>query len=287
MNVIDLHVHSNCSDGTLSPAELAAYALKKKLAAIALTDHDTIDGLEELFSAANGTGLEVISGIEFSTEFHGKDVHIVGLDFDYKLPEFCRQLTCFQNSRDIRNEKMIQLLRKEGIDITWEAMETEYPDAVWTRAHFGKFLLEHGYVKEISEAFSRYLGDDACCFIPREKVTPAQAVRLIRLAGGIPILAHPMLYHLDEASMDELITGLKKEGLIGIEALYSTYSAEDEAHVRMLAERHGLCLSGGSDFHGSTKPNIDLGVGKGNLKVPYTFLEELRMACCREQEAKG
>lgn len=278
MKYIDLHTHSNCSDGTLSPAELVQYALKKKLAAIALTDHDTIGGLAELFSAADGTSLEVIPGIEFSTEFHGKDVHIVGLDFDYQLPEFCRQLTRFQNSRDIRNEKMIRLLREEGIDITWEAMETEYPDSVWTRAHFGKFLLEHGYVKEISEAFSRYLGDDGCCFIPREKVTPAQAVRLIRLAGGIPILAHPVLYHMDEDSMDELISSLKEEGLIGIEALYSTYSPKDEAHVRMLAKKHGLCLSGGSDFHGSTKPSIDLGVGKGRLKVPYTFLEKLRAA---------
>ena len=259
MNNIDLHVHSNCSDGTFTPAGLVSYALKKNLAAIALTDHDTIDGLSELCSAAAQTSLEVVSGIEFSTEFHGKDVHIVGLDFDYQMPEFLEQLTRFQNSRDIRNQKMIQLLQEEGSDITWEAMKAEYPDAVWTRAHFGKYLLER-------------------CFVPREKVTPVQAVRLIRLAGGIPILAHPMLYHLDDASMDELITSLKKEGLIGIEALYSTYSAEDEAHVRMLAKKYDLVLSGGSDFHGSVKPDIDLGSGRGNLEVPYEFLTNLKAA---------
>lgn len=273
---IDLHVHSNCSDGTFTPTELVDYALKKKLAAIALTDHDTIDGLPEIFAAAEGSGLEVIGGIEFSTEFHGKDVHIVGLDFDYRMPEFCRQLTRFQNSRDIRNEKMISRLREEGIDITWEAMMQEYPDAVWTRAHFGKFLLEHGYVSEIKEAFSRYLADDACCFIPREKVTPVQAVELIRLANGIPVLAHPMLYHLDDASMDELIESLKAVGLTGIEGFYSTYSRADEEHVRRLADRHQLLLSGGSDFHGSTKPDIDLGTGKGNLKIPYELLTKLR-----------
>lgn len=278
MNNIDLHVHSNCSDGTFTPAGLVSYALKKNLAAIALTDHDTIDGLSELCSAAAQTSLEVVSGIEFSTEFHGKDVHIVGLDFDYQMPEFLEQLTRFQNSRDIRNQKMIQLLREEGSDITWEAMKAEYPDAVWTRAHFGKYLLEHGFVSDIKEAFSRYLADDARCFVPREKVTPVQAVRLIRLAGGIPILAHPMLYHLDDASMDELITSLKKEGLIGIEALYSTYSAEDEAHVRMLAKKYDLVLSGGSDFHGSVKPDIDLGSGRGNLEVPYEFLTNLKAA---------
>lgn len=273
---IDLHVHSNCSDGTFTPTELVDYALKKKLAAIALTDHDTIDGLPEIFAAAEGSGLEVIGGIEFSTEFHGKDVHIVGLDFDYRMPEFCRQLTRFQNSRDIRNEKMISRLREEGIDITWEAMMQEYPDAVWTRAHFGKFLLEHGYVSDIKEAFSRYLADDACCFIPREKVTPVQAVELIRLANGIPVLAHPMLYHLDDASMDELIESLKAVGLTGIEGFYSTYSRADEEHVRRLADRHQLLLSGGSDFHGSTKPDIDLGTGKGNLKIPYELLTKLR-----------
>ena len=277
---IDLHVHSNCSDGTFTPTELVDYALKKKLAAIALTDHDTIDGLPEIFAAAEGSGLEVIGGIEFSTEFHGKDVHIVVLDFDYRMPEFCRQLTRFQNSRDIRNEKMISRLREEGIDITWEAMMQEYPDAVWTRAHFGKFLLEHGYVPDIKEAFSRYLADDACCFIPREKVTPVQAVELIRLANGIPVLAHPMLYHLDDASMDELIESLKAVGLTGIEGFYSTYSRADEEYVRMMADRHQLLLSGGSDFHGSTKPDIDLGTGKGNLKIPYELLTKLR-------EAKG
>lgn len=278
MRYIDLHVHSSCSDGTLSPSELVRYALKKKLAAIALTDHDTIDGLAELFSSAEGTGLEVVAGIEFSTEFHGKDVHIVGLDFDYQMPEFCRQLTRFQNSRDLRNEKMIQRLREEGSDITWEAMEREYPDAVWTRAHFGKYLLAHGFVSDIKEAFSKYLGDDGSCFIPREKVTPVQAVELIRLAGGIPVLAHPMLYHMDDASMDELIVGMKEVGLIGIEALYSTYSKEEEEHVYRLAEKHGLVLSGGSDYHGSTKPDIDLGSGRGNLRVPYEFLTRLRDA---------
>lgn len=278
MKYVDLHVHSNCSDGTLSPSELVEYALKKNLAAIALTDHDTIDGLPELFAAAEGTDLEVIAGIEFSTQFHGIDVHVVGLDFDYKLPEFCRQLTRFQNSRDIRNEKMIKLLQEQGSDITWEAMEREYPDAVWTRAHFGKYLLEHGFVSDIKEAFSRYLGDGCCCFIPREKVTPIQAVELIRLAGGIPILAHPMLYHLDDASMDELIVSMKEVGLIGIEALYSTYTNEEEEHVYMLAEKHNLVLSGGSDYHGSTKPDIDLGCGRGNLQVPYDFLTRLRAA---------
>lgn len=278
MKYVDLHVHSNCSDGTLSPSELVEYALKKNLVAIALTDHDTIDGLPELFAAAEGTDLEVIAGIEFSTQFHGIDVHVVGLDFDYKLPEFCRQLTRFQNSRDIRNEKMIKLLQEQGSDITWEAMEREYPDAVWTRAHFGKYLLEHGFVSDIKEAFSRYLGDGCCCFIPREKVTPIQAVELIRLAGGIPILAHPMLYHLDDASMDELIVSMKEVGLIGIEALYSTYTNEEEEHVYMLAEKHNLILSGGSDYHGSTKPDIDLGSGRGNLQVPYDFLTRLRAA---------
>ncbi len=287
MKYIDLHVHSSCSDGTMTPAELVSYACKKKLTAIALTDHDTIDGLPELFRAAEGTGLEVISGIEFSTQFRGRDVHVVGLDFDYQMPQFATELVRFQNSRDTRNEKMIGLLREHGIDITWDDMVREYPDAVWTRAHFGKFLLEHGYVKEISEAFSKYLGDDAPCFIPREKVTPVQAVELILLGGGIPVLAHPMLYNLDDDAMEELILEMKAAGLIGIEAFYSTYSHKEEKHVKKLAEKHGLLLSGGSDFHGSTKPAIDLGVGHGNLRIPYSLLPALREARDKRSNRNG
>lgn len=278
MKYIDLHTHSNCSDGSYTPSELIAYAVKKNLSAIALTDHDTVEGLDEAFEAANGTGLEVIAGIEFSTEYHGKDIHIVGLDFNYKDPMFCTRLKLFQDSRDIRNRKMIEKLAEHGVDISWEKMDEAFGDAVWTRAHFARYLMEHGYVRSLEEAFEAYVGESCPCFVPREKVTPAQAVRLIRQVSGIPVLAHPLQYHLPESDMNAMLTELKNAGLLGIEVLYSTHTLMDEEYVRHLAQRHHLCFSGGSDFHGKNKPTIDLGTGKGNLKIPYELLTALREA---------
>lgn len=273
---IDLHVHSNCSDGTLTPSELVDYALQKNLAAFALTDHDTTAGLADAFKAAAGTSLEVIPGIEFSTEYHGKDIHIVGIDIDYNGAEFNRQLAIFRDSRNIRNEKMIQRLKNGGIDISIRQMQETFGDSVWTRAHFARYLFEHGYVKEMPDAFRYYVGEHCPYFVPREKVTPVQAVNLIYRTGGIPILAHPMLYHLEADDMDELLNSLKKAGLMGIEALYSTHSAPDESLVRCLAKAHDLLISGGSDFHGSNKPDIDLGTGRQNLNIPYEVLKNLR-----------
>lgn len=278
MKYIDLHVHSNCSDGTYTPSQLAACARQKGLAAFALTDHDTIAGLPEAAEAARRENVELISGIEFSTEYLGRDVHIVGLDFDFEDQEFQTELFRFQDSRNIRNRKMIRRMQEEGIDITWEAMEERFGAAVWTRAHFARYLTDQKYVLEMKDAFSLYLADDAPCFVPREKVTPTQAVRLIHRFRGIPVLAHPMLYHLSQEELQILITELKQSGLIGIEALYSTYTQGEEDSVRRLAAANGLLISGGSDFHGSNKPDIDLGCGKGNLKIPYEILEELRSA---------
>ncbi len=276
MDTIDLHVHSNCSDGTFSPAELVSLALQKGLRAFALTDHDTVAGLSEAMAAAAGTPLEVISGIEFSTRYENKEIHIVGLDFDHRSPDFKEQLARFQNSRSVRNEKMIQKMQAGGIDISHEQMRAAFGDAVWTRAHFARYLMERGYVSELHEAFQRFIGEGCPYYTPREKVTPMQAVHLISRCGGIPVLAHPMLYHLSEDEMDALLSVLKKSGLMAVEALYSTHSRAEETLVRRMAKQHGLLLSGGSDFHGENKPDIDLGTGRGNLRIPYHILTNLR-----------
>lgn len=276
MEMIDLHVHSNCSDGTYSPEQLVAYAIEKGLRAFALTDHDTTDGLVRARAAAKGTNLEVVSGIEFSTEYQGKDIHIVGLDIEDTLPEFTEQLERFQDSRDLRNDKMIAKMQAYGFDISHEKMQAAFGDAVWTRAHFARYLLDAGIVSEMKEAFDKYIGEGKPCFVPREHVTPVQAVHLISRCGGIAVLAHPMLYRLTEEQMQNLLTSLKKAGLVGIEAIYSTHSQQEENLVRLLAKRYGLQISGGSDFHGSNKPAIDLGCGRGDLKIPYTVLTNLR-----------
>lgn len=278
MKYIDLHVHSTCSDGTFTPAGLVSYAVQKGLAAIALTDHDTVEGLEEASAAAVGTGLELVPGIEFSTEYKERDIHILGLDIQPKQTDFAKHLKAFQESRDARNEEMtLRLQNLEHIPITMEALRSAYGDAVLTRAHFGRWLFEHGYVRSIREAFSRYIGDDCPCFVPRKRTDPRQAIALIRNAGGIPILAHPLLYHLTDAELEELVRYLKEAGLQGIEAIYSSNTGLDESSMRRLARKMNLKISGGSDFHGKNKPLLDLGSGKGNLKIPYEVLEQLRM----------
>ena len=272
---IDLHVHSNCSDGTFSPAKLVQYAAQKGLKAFALTDHDTTNGIPEALEEGSRLGVEVIPGIELSTNYGGKDIHIVGLGIDIEDYHFQEELKRFQNSRDIRNLKMIAKLQEAGIDISYESMRTAFSDAVWTRAHFARYLLDRKYVRSMPEAFDRYLGDYAPCFVPREKVTPFQAIRLIHQGKGAAILAHPLLYHLSNANLEKLVTELKHAGLDGLEAVYSTNKWVDETNMTHLAKRHHLKISGGSDFHGSNKPDIDLGTGKGNLKIPYELLEKL------------
>lgn len=279
MKAVDLHVHSNKSDGSVSPSKLAELAAKKGLRAFALTDHDTIDGLDEaVAAAASYPELEVIPGIELSSEYHGKDIHIVGLYLDHHNEDFLAQLHVFQHSRVVRNEKMCNNLREAGIDITFDKLQAQYAGSVITRAHYARYLLSHGYVQSLPEAFDRYVGDHTRYFVPREKITPMQAVELIRKADGIPILAHPTLYHMSEAHLEELIVLLKDAGLVGMECIYSTYTPAEERDMKRLADRFGLLYSGGSDFHGKAKPKLELGTGYGHLFVPETILDELRRA---------
>ncbi len=295
--MVDLHVHSTCSDGTFTPEELVDYAIKKGLTAFALTDHDTVSGLDRAINYADSLRKktlstpfstpdslnsptsqipEIIPGIELSTEYQGKDIHMVGLFIDYHQLDFAHYLEDFIHSRENRNKKMCALLREHGIDITYEALLAEFPGAVITRAHFARFLLSHGYIQSLKEAFDRYVGDRCPCFVPREKVTPAQAVELILGAGGIPVLAHPILYHMSDDRLEALVAELKSIGLVGIEAIYSTYNTAEERQIRGLASKYGLKISGGSDFHGANKPKIDLGTGWGKLYVPDEVLEMLR-----------
>lgn len=284
MKPVDLHTHSNKSDGSYSPAELVDYAIAKGLSAVALTDHDTIDGLAEAVSYAKSLAqagkpaVEVVPGIEFSTKHGERDVHVVGLYISYESPQFRAKLQEFVDSRTNRNIKMCRNLQEASIDITYEKLQAQHPDAVITRAHYAAYLLDHGYVKSRQDAFSQYLGDHTKYFVPREKVTPVQAVELILEADGVPILAHPPLYHMGRESLDNLVSTLKEAGLMGIEVLYSTYTNQDERDMFRLAEKYSLLPSGGSDFHGANKPGLDLGCGYGKLFVPEEFLTNIRSA---------
>ena len=286
--MIDLHVHSNCSDGTFSPEELVEYALTHNITAFAITDHDTVAGTYRALSHARllsgvvdvknpeGNLLEVIPGIELSTEYEGRDIHIVGLYIDYKSETFNQNLLSFAASRDERNKKMCSLLRKEGIAITYELLQDHYPNAVITRAHYAKYLYENGYVKNMKEAFSRYVGDQAPCFVPRTKVTPTQAVSLIRNAGGIPVLAHPTLYNMSNQELERLVSILKAKGLLAVEGIYPTYSLLETKQIQAIASKYNLLISGGSDFHGNNKPDLQFGTGYGNLYIHEDILIKLK-----------
>lgn len=278
MNRVDLHVHSNKSDGTFTPTQLVDYALEKELSAFALTDHDTTEGLDEAISYAADKPIEVIPGIEFSTEYEEKDIHIVGLYLHYKKPSFQAKIQSFVDSRIQRNIKMCRNLQEAGIDITYEKLCEEHPEAVITRAHYAVYLKNHGYVTSYADAFAQYVGDHCKYFVPREKITPSQAIELILQNGGVPILAHPPLYHMGKDRLDTLVSTLKQAGLVGIEALYSTYERQDERDMFRLAEKYDLLPSGGSDFHGGTKPGLDLAVGYGKLFIPEEFLDNIRKA---------
>lgn len=275
--MIDLHVHSNKSDGTLTPSQLVDLAMEKGIGAFALTDHDTTEGLDEAIRTSAGRPVTVLPGIEFSTCYEEKDIHVLGLLIDYKAPVFLSALEGFIASRTQRNKTMCQKLREYAhTDITYEKLCRAFPGAVITRAHYARYLLTHGVVASMPEAFERLIGDQAPCFVPREKVTPIQAVRLIREAGGIPVLAHPPLYHMSDARLSRLVKILTENGLAGIEALYSTYTPGEEIHMKSLAAQYGLLITGGSDFHGAHKPDIEMGTGKGSLYVPDSILDELK-----------
>ena len=281
MRAIDLHTHSTCSDGTLSVKELIDKAHEKNLAAIALTDHDTVEGIDEAleYAAEKYPDLEVIPGIEFSTENEGKEVHVVGLYIDHHDKEFKDGLRAFVDSRTGRNIKMCKKLTEEaGIPISYEELEKEFPDTVITRAHFAKFMVERGYVKSRNEVFDRYIGDHALYYVGREKIAPEDAIKSIINAKGVPIFAHPILCRLSDERLEALVSKLKDAGLVGIEAIYSTYELRDERQIKELAKKYDLLVSGGSDFHGSNKPDIDLGTGCGKLFVPEDLLIPIKAA---------
>jgi predicted metal-dependent phosphoesterase TrpH len=307
MHPIDLHTHSTRSDGTYTPTELVHYAALKGLSAIALTDHDTIDGIEEAMQAAEALRSkallsksllsdvhqsgpiqstahapaaqvvpEVIPGVELSTEYKGKDIHIVGLFMDWQNREFAKKLHEFADARVYRNRKMCRLLTEHGYPVQYEDLESAFPDTVITRAHFAQYLMDHGMISSIDEAFKKLIGDDCPCFVPREKISPHDAVCFLLAFGGVPILAHPLQYKLRDDELDALVASLRALGLAGIEVYYSTHKQADTSNLSRLADKYGLLLSGGSDFHGSRKRNLDLGTGYGHLYVPDGILPPIR-----------
>lgn len=275
MSYIDLHVHSNKSDGTYAPAELIPLAKAADLSAFALTDHDTVAGVAEARAAGEQAGIRVIAGVELSAAYEGKDIHIVGLNLDETSEELLSTMAYYRQARESRNDKMALLLQKKGFDVTPAKLRERFPDAVITRAHYARYLMEQGYIESIADAFAHYIGDGGPCYVPKEYIPLEQAIALILRAGGHPVLAHPFQYRLAGDELEKLVRIAKECGLQGIEALYSTHSDIQTRYVKELAAKNDLFISGGSDFHGSNKPKISLGTGYGNLRIPEALLANI------------
>lgn len=277
MDKIDLHLHSTASDGTMSPTEVVAYAKKKNLKAIALTDHDTVDGIAEAIEAGEKYEIEVVAGIELAGDFNNTELHILGYCIDYEDESFKNALEKIKVDRENRNIKIIEKLKVLGFDVSIDELYSiAGGKKIVTRAHFAKLLLKKGYVQTRDEAFKKYISDGCPAYIQRTILNSKQCIELILKAGGIPSLAHPTLYKKTIHEIDLIVKELVVYGLQAIEGIYPLYSKQQTSDIRIIAEKYNIKLSGGSDFHGTNKPDIDLGSGIGNnLSVPYKILEDL------------
>lgn len=277
MNYIDLHVHSTASDGSFTPTEVVELAKEAKLTKFALTDHDTVDGVAEAIDHAKETNaIKVIPGIELSCYYQNREIHIVGLFVDYKDTHFLSELQKLKAAREARNEKMVQNFVDAGIELTVDELKHGNPNSVITRAHFARVLVEKGYCKDKNEAFDKYLGVGCPFYLPKPQVTPEHVLKLIQVAGGIAILAHPYSYKLSKSKVETLLDYLIPLGLAGMECYYSTYDNGQTQELRSMAFTKGLLVSGGSDFHGVIKPDISIGIGRGNLRVPEKLLDLMK-----------
>lgn len=276
MNYVDLHVHSNASDGTLSPEEVVQYAASKNLKAIALTDHDTIAGIARAKQAAAQCGLELIPGIEFSCFYQDTEIHILGFFIDEHSETLNQGLKHLVDIRNQRNETMLKRFQEDGFQITKEDLTCGNPNTVITRAHFARVLVDKGYVPNMAKAFERYLQYGGKYCMRKEIVTPEQVMKLLRDSNAWPSLAHSMQYHLGYEQIRTLVGTLKEQGLRGLEVYHSSQNPYQSSKLRAIARDYGLLPSGGSDFHGSNKPDIDIGTGRGGLRISYSLLKDIK-----------
>lgn len=273
--MIDLHIHSTCSDGTFTPKEITDKVIEKNLYGFSLTDHDTVDGISEILSMNLPEHLKFIPGIEISCDALHREIHILGYGIDCKNQQLNKTLNDLRKKRMQRNLDMIDLFQKDGYPVTLEKLQHGDPDTVITRVHFSRVLVEEGICTSRDQAFSKYLGEKCKYYIPKTFFDPKDCLKLILDAGGIPILAHPFLYKFSNKDTKHLIRDLKEYGLAGIEVYHSSHHQGQVAKLREWQKEYDLLATGGSDFHGTNKPDIDIGTGRGPLYVPDHLLDEL------------
>ena len=279
MRCIDLHCHSTASDGSDEPAELVSKAVDADLAAIAVTDHDSLAGLDEAQRAALGTGLEVIRGCEISVRGEDGEMHILGLWIPHahpRLSDFEGALRELRDHRGARNRIMVERLRKLGCSLSYDDVLAEAGGESVGRPHIARVLLRRGYAKSVREVFARYLGSKGSAYEPKKVLQAEEAVELLVSVGATAAIAHPKLTRASDAWLEATTARLKDCGVSALEVYHSEHSEADTRFCLALAARHGLALCGGSDYHGKLKADIALGTGRGGLRVPQSLLEQLK-----------
>lgn len=281
---VDLHAHTTASDGTLTPTQLIYKAQENGLAALAVTDHDTIGGLQEAAQAANDAGIDFVPGVELSVEDDAGRFHMLGLLLDSDNAALRDTLVEIRKSRAARNTLMADRMKELNLPVTMDDVQAEAGEdaQVVARPHFARALIKKGVVSTVQEAFDQYLATGKPLYLPKQVLTPAQAVALIHNAGGLALMAHPGLVPLSDDAFAARVESLAADaGLDGLEAYYSQHSPAQTERFLELARRLGLAVSGGSDFHGSPKPHIELGTVYQGGPTPHTVLDDLRARAAR------
>ena len=279
MRLIDLHSHSTASDGADDPPELIRQAIAANLAALAVTDHDSIAGLDEAQRAAGGTQIELIRGCEISARGEGGEMHILGLWIPREHPNLCAfegVLRELREHRAVRNQVMVERLRKQGCSLDYDDVLAEAGGESVGRPHIARVLVRKGYAKSVKEVFTLYLGSKGSAYEPKKVLQPEEAVELLLSVGATAAFAHPRLLRASDAWLEATAVRLKACGLSAMEVYHSEHAESDTRFCLALAARHSLALCGGSDYHGKFKPGIALGKGKGGLRVPAALLDQLK-----------
>ena len=276
MKICDLHTHSIFSDGTYTPGEIIDSALEKGLSAVALCDHNTVDGLPEFLKAAENKDIEAVAGAEFSVNYDGVELHLLGL---YLPAESFSPISVLMKEVNSRKEKsnieLIESLNRAGYEIDFETIKNKTPNGKFNRANIAAELTEKGYTSSVKEAFDTLLSPEAGHYKEPERLTVWDMLDFIKSIGGVAVLAHPFL-NLNEEKLRAFLPSAKAHGLSGMECYYSLYDEETTKKSLEIAENFSLLCSGGSDFHGTIKPDIKLGEGKGNLKIPYEWAVKIK-----------
>lgn len=274
---IDLHTHSVKSDGSMTPAEVVREAKRAGLSAIALSDHDSIEGVKEAMEEGKRIGVEVVPAIEFSVQ-SDTETHILAYYLDIDSPKLIKTLEECKVVRQQRNAETCRKLNELGFDVTMEEALAIAPNGIVGRAHFARLLMDKGYTQSVKEGFKLYLENGKYAYSGTQRLTDEETVKLIKECGGLSFVAHLHLIKLDDDTLRSFLTRLKGVGLNGVEGYYTEYTPEMQEKYQCMAKEMGLMISGGTDFHAQMKPHISIGTGLGNMKIPYSVLENIKNA---------